>query len=248
MSHPDTGRPLAVAHRGNPVDHRENTLPGVVDAVRARADMVEIDVKVTADGAVVLLHDLTLDRLWGHPEVVGRLSYAELLRLTPPPVAVPLLREALALLSGTPTAMLVDMDSAEWAAPSLEAVRGAVADGLVEADQVVWCGRDDSLRVIRAEDPAARIVLSWDERDNSGRPPADHLVAELRPEAYNPHWPMVSERTLDWARERGLALSCWTVDDPQEMLRLLDLGVDRITTNHIRTLREVIDTRASSLS
>lgn len=235
------GRCAAVAHRGNPVAYRENTLLGIADAIRAGADVVEVDVKVTRDGQVVLLHDLTLQRLWDHPGAIADVAHAELAALAAAAVGIPTLSEALALVSGFPCSLLVDMDAPEWAAPSLAVVRDCVAEGLVTPEQIAWCGRDDSLRVIRDADPRARIVLSWDESNGNGDLPSPEIVTALRPEAYNPHWPMVTPETIDWAHDRGLAISCWTVDDERQMRRLLDLGVDAMTSNHIATLRRVID-------
>ena len=68
----------AVAHRGDPYRARENTLPSIRSAVERGADAVEIDVRVTRDGVPVLLHDSTLERLWGHGTRLDRLTRAEL--------------------------------------------------------------------------------------------------------------------------------------------------------------------------
>ncbi|MET1004857.1 MAG: glycerophosphodiester phosphodiesterase [Propionibacteriaceae bacterium] len=230
-----------VSHRGDPRRHRENTLLGVASAITEGADVVEVDVKVTADGEVVLLHDLSLQRLWGHPGRVTDLSYADVADLTGGPLGVPRLRDALALLTGTPSALMIDLDAAGWAEPSVACVRSCIAEGLVTPGQVIWCGRDDSLLVVRELDDDARIVLSWDESNGGGKPPGDDIVDLLRPEAYNPHWPMVDADTVRWAHERELAVCCWTVDDEPTMRRLIDLGVTAMISNEIRTLRTVAD-------
>lgn len=237
-------RPLAVAHRGEPVWHRENTLPALAAALRAGADVIEIDVKVTADGTVVLLHDDTLDRLWNRSGDVTDLTYTQLRAFTSPSGGIPTLLAALALVSGTGAALLIDMDSPAWAAPSQAVVRTAIDEGWLEPDEVLWCGRPDALTVIRAADPAARIVLSWDAGTRDGALPEDEVVERLRPEAFNPHWPMMTAQTLAWARERQLAATCWTVDDDGLMRDLLSLGVDAMTSNHISRLRTVIDEHA----
>lgn len=231
----------AISHRGSPSRHRENTLPGIADAIAAGADLVEIDVKVTADGEVVLLHDLTLERFWGDPRRVAELDFTELAALSLDTLVIPRLVDALELVSGTGCGLLIDMDAAGWAEPSLGVVQAACQDELVTADEVVWCGRSGSLQVIRDLDPDARLILSWDERDGHGAPPPESVVEALRPEAYNPHWPMVTPETIAWARSLHLAFSCWTVDDPAVMRQLLALGVDAMITNDIRTLREVAD-------
>jgi len=234
------GGPLVtISHRGDTARHRENTLLGVASAVTAGADIVEVDVKVTSDGEVVLLHDATLERLWGHLDPITGVDYPTVARLTGGALGVPRLQDALALLSGTGCSLLIDLDAAFWAEPAVARVRAAVAQGLVAAEQVLWCGRDDSLRVVRDLDAEARIVLSWDESTGYGEPPSDDIVAALRPEAYNPHWPLVSRETVAWAHQRGMATSCWTVDDELTMRTLLDLGVEAMITNQIRTLQKV---------
>jgi glycerophosphoryl diester phosphodiesterase len=85
---------VAVAHRGEPVGHRENTLPPFAAAVDQRADMVEIDLRRTRDGEIVVLHDQTLERLWGVGASVGDWTWP-----TSPPsasdVRIPTLRAVL---------------------------------------------------------------------------------------------------------------------------------------------------------
>ncbi|HJX87708.1 MAG TPA: glycerophosphodiester phosphodiesterase family protein, partial [Gemmatimonadales bacterium] len=72
----------AVAHRGDPYRARENTLDSIRSAVERGADAVEIDVRVTRDTVPVLLHDATLERLWGHEARLDRLAHSELMELT----------------------------------------------------------------------------------------------------------------------------------------------------------------------
>jgi myo-inositol-1(or 4)-monophosphatase len=62
---------LTVAHRGDTSLWRENTLAGLDSAADCGADWVEVDVKLTADGELVLLHDFTLNRLWGLDRHIG---------------------------------------------------------------------------------------------------------------------------------------------------------------------------------
>jgi len=59
--------PLAIAHRGDPVAHRENTAAAVVAAIEQGADAIEVDVQLAADGTVVVVHDDTFARLWDDP-------------------------------------------------------------------------------------------------------------------------------------------------------------------------------------
>lgn len=234
----------SIAHRGEPLGHRENTLPGIAAAIAAGADLVEIDVKVTRDGEVVLLHDLGLARLWQDRRLITDLDHDQLAALTVDDHRIPTLQETLELIGRSRSGLLIDLDATTWADPSLAVVRAAVEQQAIRAEQVAWCGRPDSLSVIRSEDPTARIVCSWDESDGDGALPDERVLEDLRPEAFNPHWPMLldpdsGESVRRWIADHGLATCCWTVDDPAVMQELLGLGVNAMITNRITTLQEL---------
>lgn len=244
------GRPgiLAIAHRGEPVGHRENTLPAIRAALDAGADVVEIDVKTTADGVSVVLHDDSLSRLWDVDRDVREMTAAEVADVGASRVdgvepvveqRIPTLQQVLRLFTGTRAAVLVDMDSGRYAAAARQVVQQAVTAGDLRATQVIWCGDLDGMREVRAADADARIFLSWGEEARLG-PPSDDLVETLRPEAFNPHWAFVEQGGRAWAREHDLALSCWTVDDPGDMTRLAEGGVDAMISNRIGRLLEVV--------
>src|SRR3954470_6711246 len=72
---------LLIAHRGAPTQSTENTLRSILIAQRRKADGVEFDVRSTRDGVPVLLHDKTLQRLWGRPEAIDQVNLAEVRRL-----------------------------------------------------------------------------------------------------------------------------------------------------------------------
>jgi glycerophosphoryl diester phosphodiesterase len=221
------------------VAHWENTLPGIASALTAGADLVEIDIKTTADGEVVLLHDDTLQRLWGDPRTITDVRSAELATIGDDDHRIPLLDQILDVIGRSGAALLIDMDDRRWAAPGLAVVSEAVGASRIRADQICWCGRPDSLSIIRDADPDARIFFSWDESDGSGGLPAESLISDLAPEVFNPHWPMITDATIAWAAALGLSLSCWTVDDPELMRNLLDRELDAMITNRIGLLQEL---------
>ena len=229
----------SVAHRGDPINHRENTLPAIAAAVAAGADIVEVDIKTTADGEVVVLHDDSLQRLWDDPRMITETYHRELASIGDHDHQIPLLADTLELIGRSGSALLIDMDNPRWASPGLAVVRQSVAATKITSDQVLWCGRPDSLAVIRAADPGARIIFSWDESDADGKLPPESMINDLAPEAFNPHWPMIDETVIGWAVDHGLAVTCWTVDDPALMRGLLDRGIDGITTNRIHRLQEL---------
>lgn len=222
---------LAIAHRGDPVRNRENTLPAITAAVEQGADLVEIDVRLTADGAVVFLHDATLERLWGIPARVDAVLAADL------PAGIPTLTEALDRIAGSGVGLLIDMPEPGAAGAAYDVVRERVDAAALAPREVVWCGATAALAQVRSADPDARLLLSWD----SAGYPSEPTVEALAPEAFNPNWRTMAADVVTWAHDRGMAACCWTVDDEPVMGDLLRRGMDAMITNRIGTLRRVLD-------
>lgn len=229
---------LAVAHRGDPYRHRENTLRSVESAIAAGADAVEVDVRLTRDGVPVLLHDATLERLWGDPRPVGRLTLDDLAEVgAPGGPRVPTLTEALKAVAAAPHArLMIDLDDPGPAA----AVHRAVAD-LGAERHVAYCGPTGAMLAVRALDPGAEISLTWRRPQLPGRP----LLDDLRPRYLNPPFGIVEPRLVGAAHDAGLLVSTWTVDLRRTMRRMLRTGADSLTSNRIDLLRRVLDAAAA---
>lgn len=226
-------RPLAIAHRGDPHAFRENTLAAFAGAVRAGADMVEIDVRRTADGAVAVLHDPTLERLWGDPRTLAELTAAELGAIGAGDERVPSLRE---VLEAVPVPLMVDYECADVVEPALAEV--LAADAL---DRCLFSGGNVAgHRLLRRLAPGARIALTWKDE----RLPPEELCEELALEYLNPPCRLVDAALVEAMRDRGLAVSTWTVDDPVEMERVLDAGVEAVVSNRVALLVSLLAERA----
>lgn len=223
---------LAVAHRGDPYRHRENTLPSLRSALREGADAVEIDVRLTRDGRPVLLHDATLKRLWGRDRALADVDAAEIGALTDG--GVPALAEALdAVLGASASArILIDLPDPAAVPAVVSEVRAAGA-----ADRTYYCGGGQAALGLRAADPRAEIALTW----TTVAAPRPALLEAVRPRWLNHRFGSVSEESVRSAHAEGLLVSAWTADTKRSMSRLLRQGVDSITTNRIGVLRRVID-------
>ncbi|WLQ36578.1 glycerophosphodiester phosphodiesterase [Streptomyces castrisilvae] len=219
----------AVAHRGDPYRARENTLPSVRSAVERGADAVEVDVRITRDGVPVLLHDATLDRLWGHDLRLDRLTHRELTELTAG--GVPTLREA--LLAVGAHRVMVDLPGS-----TDESVRRTV--GVVRecgaGDRVYYCAGPQAMLRVRAADPSAEIAMTW----TTLAPPRPALLEAVRPRWLNYRFGLVGAELAERNHRDGLLVSAWTADTGRTMRRLIRHGVDSITTNRIDVLHSVI--------
>ncbi|MFF8907840.1 glycerophosphodiester phosphodiesterase [Streptomyces olivaceoviridis] len=216
----------AVAHRGDPYRFRENTLDSLRSALDRGADAVEVDVRLTRDGVPVLLHDDTLRRLWEVDRPLGALSADELRGLTAG--GVPTLAEALAATGDS--RVMVDLCGPvgpRAVARTLDVVRQCEA-----GERVYYSADAEAMLAVRAADPAAEIALTW----TTLAPPRPALLAAIRPRWLNYRFSLASRELAARVHRDGLLLSVWTPDTRRSMSRLLDLGVDSITTNRVDVL------------
>ncbi len=220
---------IAVAHRGDPYRVRENTLASFRSAIAAGADAVELDVRLSADGVPVVVHDATLKRLWGHDLPVASLTARRIAELTGG--GVPTLAEALAVTA--PVRTLIDLP--ERASATALAAMAVVRETGTGA-RVWYCGDVAALRAVRAADAAAEIALTWKRAAR----PRDALLAEVRPRWLNYRFGLITRETVERARADGYRVAAWTADSRRTMRRLLALGVTAITTNRVAVLRSVL--------
>ncbi|MFK0122751.1 glycerophosphodiester phosphodiesterase [Streptomyces nigra] len=226
----------AVAHRGDPYRVRENTLLSLRSALALGADAVEIDVRLTRDGVPVLLHDATLRRLWELDRPLLSLSAAEVRGLTAG--GVPTLEEALAVCEGSRVMLdLPGTPDVRTARRIVDVVRACGAE-----ERVYYCAGAPAMLAVRAADPAAEIALTWTTK----APPRPGLLAAVRPRWLNYRFTLVDRALAERVHRDGLLLSAWTPDTARSMRRLLDAGVDSITTNRVDVLLAVRDRRNRS--
>lgn len=241
----DHTRPLAIAHRGGALEAEENTLPAFMMAVGLGYSHVELDVHASADGQVVVHHDDTLARMFDDPRRLDALPWAELRRLrTRGGAALPLLAEVLDAFPDLHLAIEAKSD----------AVVAPLADLLtrMEALDRVCVGAFAPARTERlraklgprlcwspAHAGVARLWLSgW------GLPllPAGHFPVVQVPTQFK-GLAVVTPRMLRAAHASGIQVQVWTVNDADQMERLLDMGVDALITDRPSLLREVMDRR-----
>ncbi|MFG2992155.1 glycerophosphodiester phosphodiesterase [Streptomyces sp. NPDC048257] len=218
----------AVGHRGDPYRVRENTLGSIRSAFARGADAVEIDVRLTRDGVPVLLHDATLERLWGYDVRLDDVTAPQLRELTQG--GVPTLRDA--LMTAGAGRLMLDLPGA-----TPEAVRTVV--GQVREcgarERTYYCAGPRTMLAVRAADPGAEIALTW----TTLSPPRRVLIDAVTPRWLNYRFGLVSRELVDALRRDGLLVSAWTADTKRTMKGLVASGVDSITTNRLDVLTAV---------
>jgi glycerophosphoryl diester phosphodiesterase len=239
-------KPLIVAHRGASIEEAENTLEAFDLAVGVGAGAVEFDVRITADGHAVVMHDPTVDRTTDGTGLVSTRTLAEVraLRITLSTGAValvPTLAETLELLSGRAAVDVEiknipgepDFDAERELA--VEAVHRCLDEVGFVGDVIVSSFNPLSIAASRATRPEIPTGLLAEYRVEA--------TAALRFAADQGHaWVLPFVKQVLEAgpgfpgkvHDAGVLLGTWITDDPAEALALGGSGVDAIATNDPR--------------
>jgi glycerophosphoryl diester phosphodiesterase len=225
----EDGSPLIVAHRGAPDRALENSLAGFALAAADGADMIEFDVRLTADGEPVVFHDARTGRTAKENIPVSSTSSARLRKVS--------------LKNGEPVPFLADV---------LEIVRGKVP---INIHVKTPGGTAAVCRVLSGMGYEGEVVLSSGLREEclaartlrpdlpcglvTRRPSASDIAFCLRHSLPSIH---PDHRKLTFLRVRkvksaGLVLIPYSVDDPEVFFRLVDGGADGVFSNRAETLR-----------
>ena len=213
-----------IAHRGASADERENTLPAFERAIEVGADYVELDVQASADGALVVFHDLDLDRLTPLRGPLRKRSLAELREH-----GIPTLEEVVELTRGR-IGLMAELRSAHLFRRH-DVIGRTVA--LLEDDDVLLSFGRRTLEEARRRRPSLR-VMQHVGYGVSIRAAADYAWA------VGLHNPRVTRRGLGLARRLGLETAVYTVNDARRMRRLTAMDVSGIFTDRPALLRELV--------
>lgn len=253
-------KPRIIGHRGAAGEAPENTLPSFQRALDDGAALIELDVHATANGQVVIVHDETVDRTTDGRGRVAELSLSEIKRLdagyrftkdegkTYPfrgqVIEIPTLAE---LFSSLPQIRAI-IEIKQSHPPIVKKVIEIVRSAGKERDVLLATEEDEIMVEIRAaledsDTPMATgfsygevaAFIAWLERGRAAayRPPgqAMQLPCEFQGRT------LVSGQTLAAAHDLGVEMFVWTVNEPAETQRLLDLGADGIITDYPARLR-----------
>jgi glycerophosphoryl diester phosphodiesterase len=214
---------LVIGHRGARSLALENTLSGIRTAAKCRADCVEVDVRLSKDGALVLMHDETVDRTTSGKGKVEDLNLVDLRALE-----VPTLAETASLAHELGLGLIVEMKE--------EGIEALVAEELkgCGAPVTVTSFYHSSLREIRElSSLKTGIIIS----SLPVKPVELALWADadaIFPKRTNP-------RLFKDAHRHGIKVYPWTINDKEEAAWLLRLGADGLVTDDPCLIREAAD-------
>ncbi|MEE2678978.1 MAG: glycerophosphodiester phosphodiesterase [Myxococcota bacterium] len=265
MTHPylDLPLPLVIGHRGCAGEVPENTLLAFARGISQGAHILESDVHLTRDGVPVLIHDPQVDRITDASGAVADYDLESLQQLDAgyrfargdqfpfrdQGLAIPTLAEALARFPTARFNLEFKADSPEMVKHGIDSIEAAGA-----AERVLLAAESGTLmqeiyRELAGRGLAPAIgasgpdVLAFLRAALDGTPPPAGPMALQVPAAFRGR-PLVTPDFVAHAHRHGLQVHVWTIDEPDEMDRLLDLGVDGIITDYPALLVERIAARA----
>jgi glycerophosphoryl diester phosphodiesterase len=231
---------LAFSHRGGAGDWPENTMSAFEQAVALGYRYVETDVHVTADGVLIAFHDEVLDRVTDRSGVIAELPWSEVKEAkVDGRERIPLFEE---LLGAWPH-LRVNIDPKHDA--SVEPLAGAIRRTGAIDRVCIGAFSDDRLEHVRALLPGVCTSLGPMGTLNLGLAAQGQDVGALpSPCAQVPtHFgdrEIVTQSFVDEAHRRDMQVHVWTIDDADDMARLVDLGVDGIMTDRNQVLKDVL--------
>lgn len=231
-----TGRVRVIGHRGAMGHAPENTLPSFELGLRQGADILELDVHLSRDGEVVVIHDATLERTTDGRGYVRDHTLAELKRLdargqhggmgTVP--RIPTFAEVLEWAQGR-VALAVEIKAAYARYPGIEAkVVDLLARHGMTANVVVISFDHTSLVEVKRLEPGVAVGPLYLAR------PVDSaaLIHAARADVMRPNWAYVTEDEVRVARENDWAIAPWGATERWMWEHLWSLGVDAMSANH----------------
>ncbi len=230
-----------IAHRGASGTRPENTLAAFRRAAELGADMVELDVQLTRDREVVVIHDFTLERTTDGTGAVRERTLAEIRRLDAGAwfdtrfagERVPTLAEVLAAVPLGVNVELKPVGDEGLEARALAAVESAGALG-----RVVFSSFDmGALDRLRACSPAADVAVLW-ELDPI--PQALRCANRVGATALHLRKDAVRDAIIARVAAAGLALRVWTVNAQAEMEALVEAGVDALFTDYPERFLQIV--------
>jgi glycerophosphoryl diester phosphodiesterase len=242
--------PLIIAHRGDSAHRPENTLCAFASALELGSDLVELDVQLTRDGAVVVIHDPAVDRTTNGSGDVRQMTLAELRALSAgypdrfgsefQGERVPTLAEALGLLRGRARVMIelktesvTDAADSGLEAHTLAEVRKA---GMERDVALISFDRRALLRCLEQAPDILRGHLFY-------RATPDEIVTgarAVRSELIMPHKDLLSDELCSAARGAALRVATWVVDEPEELRALARFELFGVGTNRPGVLLEAL--------
>jgi glycerophosphoryl diester phosphodiesterase len=235
----ERGRVWVVGHRGAMGYCPENTLVSFERGLELGADWIELDVHLSRDGALIVIHDETLDRTTNGHGLVRDHTLAELRALDAGDgQRLQTLDQVLHWAHQKDTILDIEIKNAPIFYDGIsEAVVGAVKKARMVERVIVISFDHASVKRVKEIAPEIATGVLYACRPIDG---GVSLASATGADAVLPHWAYVTADDVARAHAAGLSVAPWATSDPRALKHLVQCGVDAIGTNHPDVLRQVL--------
>nr|WP_286942867.1 glycerophosphodiester phosphodiesterase family protein [Allomuricauda sp.] len=226
--------PLVIGHRGAMGHETENTLASVKKAMELNADMIEIDVFKIDSGEIVVFHDERLERL---SNAGGRIEDYNIFDLRQVVLdgnhQIPMLQDVLKLINNQ-TTLNIELKGADTANRV-----NFILDYYVREKGWSWDNflissfNWDELKKMREANPDIAIAVLTEEDPLQAIP----VAKELNAVAINPDYRQLTQEIVDKIQDAGFKVYTWTVNNPEDIEKMKEFGVDGIISDYPERVR-----------
>jgi glycerophosphoryl diester phosphodiesterase len=220
---------IIIAHRGASGDWPENTLLAFQKALAGGAQWLELDVHLSADEKLVVIHDESLERTTNGSGQVARQTFAQLRQLDAGlGEKIPLLEEVLDLAAGR-AKINIELKGLGTAKPVVDLLGKYFADGRLQETEILASSLNEKeLRKLSGLLPQVpRALVAEDMRQEVWE-----LTTALDCWSLHQDKDCIDQHLVAEARARNIRLLAYTVNERQEFQRLRDLGIDGVFTDY----------------
>jgi len=230
----DNNKPLVIGHRGAMGHETENTLASVQKALDLGVDMIEIDVFKISSGELVVFHDQTVDRLTNGPGNIEEYNISDLSRLIlDGGHKIPMLQDVLKLIDNQ-VVLNIELKGANTADKVNHTIDFYTKSrGWSPENFIISSFNWDELRAMRKLNKNVAIAVLTEDN------PLDAIEVgkELNAVAINPYFKNLDADVAKKIKEAGFKIYTWTVNEPEDIVAMKNLGVDGIITNFPERIR-----------
>ncbi|SHG11807.1 glycerophosphoryl diester phosphodiesterase [Salegentibacter echinorum] len=222
------GSILKIGHRGAKGYLAENTLESIQKALEFGVDAIEIDVHRCKTGEIVVFHDFTLDRTTNGSGEVANKTFAELKALkVENAYKIPLLTEVLGLIVGK-CSVNIELKGLNTAKATAEIIKNHIIENDWKYDEFIISSfqKNELFQMRKLEDKVPLGVLS-----KASVPEAIELGKLLNASAIHPSLGIITRENVKKSQAAGFKVNVWTVNEPRDIQRMLEFGVDGIISD-----------------
>ena len=222
-------KPLVIGHRGAMGHETENTLASIQKALDLGVDMIEIDVFKIQSGEIVVFHDERVDRLANSGGNIEEYNIVQVRQLTlDGGHKIPLLQSVLKLINNQ-TALNIELKGDDTADKVNHIVNYYIEKQGWSPDNILISSfKWDELRDMRNLNKDIKIAVLTEEDPLE----AIEVAKELNAVAINPNFRTLTKENTAKIQSEGLKVYTWTVNEPEDIQRMTEFGVDGIITNY----------------